>query len=806
MSTKRCFTIMMLIWSGMNLPVAAASETDAPGERHAQAIALARAGELDASLELIDELRAEDPDNLQLRYDEIVVLGWADRDESAIAAAKGIDREIAPDYVIRSLAKSWRNLGEPEAAATLYELLLTREESDIDARIGLANVYADAGRFFDARQVLGAHPDPETHRVRLNLAEAYILERQGRVTEALACYQRVLESEPGNQLALRATLLLLRSMLLPREALALARQHPGVASDDEIVQLEADVAALRIRFGAQSSYPAPQRFEGTDRALSDIDELLARNDLEPEVRQRLRYDRIVALTDRLRSAEAIEEFEAAPAQTDETPVYVLAAVGRAYSNERKPELARHYLEIALERDPGNLEIQFRLFYVYADLEEHELALNLAQGLLQSLPPVRQLPGSQVVQGSDEYLRAAIMVGLARAYADQLAQSQQHFEQLLAELPHNTDVRQELANVYRWRGWIDRSLSEYAQVLAVEPGLISARLGNAHTQLDNRDYVSVERELEYLEEHYPLEPAVAGLEKRWNDHNRQELVIDSSIGRSSGATFGEDQYRVDATWYSKPIAYHYRAFVATHDAYAEFPEGDGRRERLGAGVEYRQKRWLASAQLAGDRSGGDVGLRGSIDYRLSDYFKIGGKLETHSDSMPLRGERAGISSDLVGLNAAYSRNESTAVEAGLTLQDFSDGNASRSLYVSGRQRVVNRAEYKLDLLGDIYSSSSDEDDVPYFSPRSSLSWSVGASNEWLMYRRYDFGLSHKLTGRIGQVDQSGFGADSTWALEYMFYADFNSRWATYLGVSRNSNVYDGGREYASYVFGGLRGLF
>ena len=806
MSINRSFAVVMLVWAGMNWPVAEASESDTLVERHAQAIAMAREGELDASLELIEALRAEDPENLQLIYDEIVVLQWADRDDSAVALAAEIDSEIAPDYVLRAVAKSWRNLGELETSANWYQLALTQSESDVDARIGLANVYADAGRFFDARQVLRDHPDPENHVVRLNLAEAYVLERQGRVTEALGRYQRVLEHEPENPLALRATFLLLRSLLLPREALALARQHPGTARDDEIVQLEADVAALRIRFGAQSSYPAPQRFAGTDRALSDIDALLARNDLDPAVRQRLGYDRIVALTDRLLSAEAIEEFEAAQAPIDETPVYVLSAIGRSYSNERQPELARYYLETALDRDPGNLEIQFRLFYVYADLQEHELALNLAQRLLESLPPVRQVPGSTVVQGSEEYLRAAIMVGLARAYADQLAESQQHFEKILAALPHNTDIRQELANVYRWRGWIDRSLSEYAQVLAVEPGLVSARLGNAHTQLDNRDYVSVEQELEYLEENYPLEPAIAGLEKRWNDHNRYELFIDSSVGRSSGSTFGEDQYRIDATWYTKPIAYNYRAFVSTHDAYAEFPEGEGRRERIGAGVEYRQKRWLATAELAGDRSGGGVGLRGSLDYRLSDFFKVGGKLETHSDSMPLRGERAGISSDLLGLNAAYTPNESTAIEAGLTFQDFSDGNASRSLYVSGRQRVVNRPEYKLELLGDIYTGSSDNDSVPYFSPLKSSSWSVGASNNWLMYRRYDFGLSHNLTGRIGQVDQSGFAADSTWSLEYRFYADFNSRWQTYLGVSRNSNVYDGGREYATYVSAGLRGLF
>jgi biofilm PGA synthesis protein PgaA len=399
-----------------------------------------------------------------------------------------------------------------------------------------------------------------------------------------------------------------------------------------------------------------------------------------------------------------------------------------------------------------------------------------------------------------------MVGLARAYADQLSQSQQHFEQLSTSLPHNTDIRQELANVYRWRGWTDRALSEYSQVLAVEPDLLSARVGYAHTQLDNRNYKSVERELAYLKEQFPFEPAVAALEKRWEVHNRQELTVDASAGESSGSTFGEDQYQVDAAWYSTPIAYRYRAFVTTHDAYAEFPEGDWRRRRIGAGAEYRHKRWLASAQLSGNRSGGDLGLRSSIDYRVNDYFEVGGRLETHSNSMPLRGERAGISSDLLGLTATYSRHESTVVEGGYLFQDFTDGNVSRSLYVNGRQRVVNLPEYKLSVLGSIYNFSSDEDDVPYFSPKNRLSWNVGVSNDWIMYRRYDFGLSHNLTGTLGQVNQSGYDRESTWSLEYNFYADFDLRWGAFIGLRRTSNVYDSTREYATFIVGGLRGRF
>jgi biofilm PGA synthesis protein PgaA len=806
MSIKCHYKLILLIWTGLGLPVAAVSATNEPVSSHARAIELAHAGEYDDSLAIIDELRAADPANLQLRYDQIVVLGWAGRDEQAIALVSGIEAEDAPGYVLHAMAKSWRNLGNFDDAARWYSVLLGQNDRDLEARTGLAMAFADAGRFADARQVLDADPDPDSNHVRLRLTEGYVLERQGRPLEALASYQDVLDGQPGNRAALRPMVLLLRSILLPQEALALARQHPGVISDDEIVNLEADVVALRIRFGAQSSYPATQKFVGTDNALSVLDEVLARSDLAPAVRQRLSYDRVVALTDRMHSAKAIEEFEKILAPTEDHPVYVLAAVGRAYLDERKPELARYYLETALERDPQNIEIQFRLFYAYADLQEHELALKLAQSLVRNLPPVRQVPGTGQVRSSEEYLRAVIMVGLARAYADQLAQSQEHFEHLSTTLPHNTDIRQELANVYRWRGWIDRALSEYAQVLAVEPGLISARVGNAHTQFDDRDYASVERELLYLRERYPFEPAITGLEKRWDIHNRQEMTVDASTGQSSGQTFGEDQYQVDAAWYSAPLAHRYRAFVTTHDAFAEFPEGDQQRKRIGAGAEYRHKRWLASAQLSSDRGGGELGLRGAIDYRISDYLDVGGRLETHSNSMPLRGERAGISSDLLGLSAEYSPHESTVIEGGLVLQDFSDGNASRSLYVSGQQRVLNLADYKMSLLGSIYSGSSREDDVPYFSPKSSFSWSVGVSNDWLMYRRYDFGLSHNITANLGQVDQSGYGPEPTWSLEYQFHANFNPSWGAYIGLSRNSNVYDNTREYATYVLGGLWGRF
>ena len=94
----------------------------------------------------------------------------------------------------------------------------------------------------------------------------------------------------------------------------------------------------------------------------------------------------------------------------------------------------------------------------------------------------------------------------------------------------------------------------------------------------------------------------------------------------------------------------------------------------------------------------------------------------------------------------------------------------------------------------------------FSPLSSVSWTAGLRNDWTMIRRYDFALSHVLTGRSGQYNQSGFSTGTIWSVDYQFRAQINKRWEAQVGFSRSSNVYDGARELANFVLAGFRGRF
>ena len=222
------------------------------------------------------------------------------------------------------------------------------------------------------------------------------------------------------------------------------------------------------------------------------------------------------------------------------------------------------------------------------------------------------------------------------------------------------------------------------MLAVEPELLGARVGHAHTQLDRREYAAAQSEIKSLKQIHSDDTGVIGLDQRWAVHNKSELRAEGYAGESDGETFGSDQYTVDAFWFTRPIDHRYRVFVHTHDGFAEFREGDSSRHRVGAGVEYRYARWLARTELSASRSDDtQLGLRGSVDWRANDFWTIVGVFDFTSNATPLRGHRVGVDSNVAGVRARYAPSELAGVEFGVRYQDFSDGNERMALSADGR---------------------------------------------------------------------------------------------------------------------------
>ena len=140
-------------------------------------------------------------------------------------------------------------------------------------------------------------------------AQAYIRRLAGQYVAALQAYEQLLEANPNDAELLRGKALVLRDLLLPTQALALAAAHPGILTDAEIERLKVDALAIQLRLTAETVYP--EELDGVllDETIDEIDTHLLSADESAAVLA-LRFDRIAALTERNEAQAAIDAFNA----------------------------------------------------------------------------------------------------------------------------------------------------------------------------------------------------------------------------------------------------------------------------------------------------------------------------------------------------------------------------------------------------------------------------------------------------------------------------------------------------------------
>jgi biofilm PGA synthesis protein PgaA len=475
--------------------------------------------------------------------------------------------------------------------------------------------------------------------------------------------------------------------------------------------------------------------------------------------------------------------------------------------QREPEKAETALRRGEQLDPTDRLLQLELFYALVELERLEEALAIPDTMAARLDAVNQVPGSSVTQPNRVKIQAEIMAGSGRAFAEQLRDAEKRLSELVDAAPNNQEARTALGNVYSWRGWKERAETEYNQVLTINPDQADARTSRSENAMDLQKFRHTEAELQAVRSEYVTVESVWDLNKRWIVHNYSQLWIETRWGESSGQTFGNEQYDIEAWWFTSPLKYNYRLYARTFDSWAEFLAGDHSRRRAAAGTEFRKGPWIVTGELNFDRSGlDDTGFASRMGYRISDTWYVGAELELNSYSTPLLADRADIGSDLLALDTTFRQHESWSLSGGVYYQDFDDGNDVLRLNADTRWRLFERIRYMLDGYADVSASKSSKDDAVYFNPERDFQLLVGVDNFWRQFRSYDKVLSHRFGANIGLYDQQRFGSDSIWTLDYDLNWDINQQFALRIGWERSRRVYDGGREYATFWLFGFNGWF
>jgi biofilm PGA synthesis protein PgaA len=744
------------------------------------------------------------PSNQRLLHDYMHALGEAGRDDEIVALLPRLDPASAPVNVLARAGRAAGNLKHFSLAVELYQAAIKRAPNRSDIVAGLAYSLIDDRKPDDAVALLEARKRAMWQEIPLLEAYAEALQARRDPVHALLVYERILILEPANRAAIRNRILTVARIGAPHRAIELAQQSPGALSEDELLGLRSDQAALATRWGAAADQSAPDRFSNTDIALADNERLLQELQTAGQggsaAARRLQFDRIEALRNRARMREAVALHQSLVAEAVEVPAYAQIAAADAYLYLEQPEKARDLYLQALQGNVENFSAQVQLFYAYSDGEQHREALEQIDRVAAATPRRIDAYSPLTIADNPDYASVSATAAAARAYQDYLDEAQQRLEDLHRLAPYNMEVRDKLADIYGARGWPRRAEQEHLWILAAEPAYRDSRIGHANTLRELQDWVPAGREAAALEAAYPEDRQVQHTNRLWRIHNMRELQVEVGKGESSGGAgpLGTDEHAIETRLYSQPIRQDWRAFLHQYEASATFADGKGYRRRLGAGAEYRVRDLRLAGELSDSYdSDSDLGVSLDATWSLDDHWSLDGAVESSSNDIPLQARIVDVRGKSVRAGVTWRAHESRSFAASLQTLDFSDGNRRNILTGSAFQRLLTGPVWKLDGTAALYASSNSASNVNYFNPEEDLGADLTLIGEQRLWRRYQRGLVHRLFLSLGTYRQQDFGSGETGAIRYEQEWGLDDRLGLRYGAQRSFHPYDGVREYANF---------
>ena len=794
------------------LPAMGAELTQEQTSAYRLAVEEARAGRTTPALESLRILTAALPDQQDILGDYAVIQGWAGDDAGALRTLERINRSSAPLFVLEGVAASARRVRQFELSQSLYRESIARDADRAEPWIGLALTLTSAGDLDAATAMVTTLTARFPQRTDVLEAAAEVAVAKRDLFNALAAYQAILVQKPADVAALRGKILTLGRIGAPQLAAELADRNPGVLAPHERAALAADSTATRIRWGAIAADAGrgPVRFALLDQALAESVAAGERAlDLAVElgaVERQLALDRVVALSARFRMAEAVALYQALAGRVAPVPAYVKNSAAGASLYLENPEFARDLYREALALDPNNLESRLGLFYALAESEEHTAALDQIDQLVAVTPIWIDAWSPATVRENPAYAQVLTTRAVAPLLANQPGEGFGRLNRLSDRAPFNMDIRTSLASSMRARGWPRAAERELRWILAAEPFNGPALGERAGALLEMGDFRAAATGLAAAQAVSAEDKRVTGATRLAKVHEMRELIVDGTVGRSSGGPSGTQDFALESWLYSSPLGSQYRAFAHLYDAQARFANGSGRRERAGVGLEYRSPLMRATGELSQGLNGGSTGAAASLAVTPNDFWTFRGKLDSSANQIPLQAHLAGINARHALAEIVWRADESRRAAVSLQRFAFSDGNRRDVAQARWTERVIAGPVYQLEVTAGLYASKNSLTGAPYFNPSSDLSPTLELANEWLQWRRYTRAFRHRLVVTVGDYRQQGFGSATVAGARYEQEWSADDRLVFRYGIGRSRHPYDGVQTVRDFAYVSLNWRF
>jgi len=733
-------------------------------DEHAQAVQLARDGQYQEAVTRLQAL-ALASDDLGVRFDLIVVLGWAGRHADAVTAWQTIPPERSiPPYVKQELIRSLTETGNDDQAAQLARAWVNMSPRDPAALIATGQVAERRGLRFDALRAYG-------------LAQALSPER----SDLHATLSRLLADLGGTHGAVEQALNPSLRDRARRAATKLrwATQIPPADPADRDRRLSAVIAELDTLLAAARSEPSP------DGAL--IAQLLG--------------DRAVALNAGERWQAALEDVNALRTASGLVPTYVRMAEASSLLGLRRPVEALAAYRAVLEQTPENVEARWGLFYA-------QVETNDWLGAYQTVDAIAPEPGLRIgqaaePQGNPDWLYARIVSAQVRSWADEPAAAWDRLIDLADKAPAHAQLRAALASVAAARGWPRRADEEIRIAESLDNDSRPIQIEAAESAFRRGRWTEVESRLSQLADRYPNDSSVARLKREVALRERYELRIDIGTRDEGETTLSApgDSLHASMRLYGPTWREAWRIFAAS-DRMASSAPGvrASARQRMGMGSQYRTADTIIEAALWSN-TGPLEKSAASIDARrvLSDQLEVSASFSSFAADTPIRAVANGISASAAQWGIGYTWSELASISLRHKTYHFSDDNRRHSTDLSFSQRVFTAPDFKVSLQPSLNASSNSQTSGPYFSPRRDQSLSLAAILERVVWRSYERSLIDRLTIGAGRYRQVGFQpgsiADATYEQTYQYNATLEFNYG--LGVNRR--LYDGESEFARLIY-------
>jgi len=610
-----------------------------------------------------------------------------------------------------------------------------------------------------------------------------------------------LQLAPANRDAKHACILALERIGAPQLARRLADKNPSILTADEYRRIEGSEAAALVRWGPLETPNEADRFKATDRAIAALDKLIAQWSKEDNASAsailRARFDRMVALRDRMRMKEVVAEYDDLSRQAIAIPSYVLRAVADAYLYLKQPEEARDLYQRVIKDDPKDFDARMGLFYAYVELDDFDSAYRQIDALDADQSIWIYLKGLTEPLPNPSRDAADLAAANARFYGEELSKADRLVSTIENAAPYNPVYRAALGNVYAARGW-PRLAQEQDEIglAMVQNHDVSLETGRASTNLDLQNYRTAEAETADLLQRFPENIEVQKADWLWQVHNMAELRVDATYAfRSATSAQGGDGFGIETQIYSSPIDYNWRLFASEFFAHEAEPNAEGNISlwRTAVGAEYRGDGLTASAAPTYNYFNNEERLGGRADatYSVNDYWEVGGYGEIFSRDTPLRALNAGVTANAFNANATYRASESREVRVDGLLMPFSDGNMRSSLAGTYTERIYTAPHWKIDGIADLAESQNSKDENRlYYNPSRDVLALFGAEITQTLYRRYDLVYEHSLRITSGAYWEQNYGSSPAATVRYEQRVRSNDVLELGLGINFSRQDFDG----------------